>query len=60
MKTDQKIKSIIEFAYEALKITISYIEHNKKRPTEKEFDYYNEFLLNELEKCYNSIQKLIK
>lgn len=55
MKTDQKLKSIIEFAFEALKITISYIEHNRTNPTKKKFHKFNELLLNELvRKCYNS------
>lgn len=49
MKTYQQINAITEFTKKALKIANKYIEHNKKNPTEKEFDLYNEILLDELE-----------
>jgi hypothetical protein len=57
MKTYQQINPITEFTKKALEIANKYIEHNKTNPTEKEFDYYNEFLLDTLEKCYKSTQK---
>ena len=57
MKTYQQINPITEFTKKALEIANKYIEHNKKNPTEKEFDYYNEFLLDTLEKCYKNTQK---
>jgi len=57
MKTYQQMNPMTEFTKKALEIANKYIEHNKKNPTEKEFDYHNELLLNELKKCYESIQK---
>ena len=57
MQTYQQMNPMTEFTKKALEIANKYIEHNKKNPTEKEFDYHNELLLNELKKCYESIQK---